>query len=140
MGHFDRPSYGLNTDTEPLSPQNVDISVPTSTRDLSDSERHFLAAMQGLQFGRFEAVRIANGELVLDPWPRTIKGVRFGSELKDCPHSLPDEFALKRQVTEFFEYVRSVNSGEIRHLDVRHGLPAAMEIEEAFVVPGGSRG
>jgi hypothetical protein len=33
-------------------------------------------------------------------------------------------------VIEFFEYVRSVQQGEIRCLEVRHGLPFHMEIAQ----------
>jgi hypothetical protein len=32
-------------------------------------------------------------------------------------------------VAEFFAYVRDVDAGEIRELEVRHGIPFAMEIE-----------
>jgi len=38
---------------------------------------------------------------------------------------------LKPQVTELFEYIRAVDAGEIRTLEVKHGLPFSMEIEMA---------
>ena len=101
---------------------------PTSTRDLLPSECRFLAAMQQIGFGSFESVRIENGELVLDPWPTTIRGVKFGSEDRSAALTPPAEFQLKRQVVELFEYVREVDSGEIRRLEIRHSLPFAMEV------------
>ena len=52
---------------------------PRSARDLSLSERRFLDAMNDLGFGRFEHLRIARGELVLDPWPIAVRTVKFGS-------------------------------------------------------------
>jgi len=100
----------------------------TSTRDLLASERSFLAAMTELGFGRFEFLRIERGELVLDPWPTTVRGVKFGSEERTA-HDSRDEFELKRQVVELFKYVREVDAGEIRCLEVRHCLPFSMEIE-----------
>ena len=117
---------------------------PASTRDLLPSECRFLIAMQQIGFGSFESVRIENGELVLDPWPTTIRGVKFGSEDRSVPLTPTAEFELKRQVVELLEYVRAVDAGEIRCLEVRHGLPFSMEVELAgartTVTEGGHRG
>lgn len=114
------------------------MSRPTSTHDLRPSEYAFVTAMQQLRFGRFESVQIRHGELILDPWPTTIRGVKFGSEESAVPQALPDEFDLKLQVVEFFEYVRAIDEGEIRRLDIRHSLPFAMEVAQRPGVPGGS--
>jgi hypothetical protein len=102
---------------------------PTSTRDLSASERRFLDAMNDIGFGRFEFLRVERGELVLDPWPITVRGVKFGSVDAAPRKPIADDFELKGQVAEFFEYVRAVDAGEIRCLELRHGLPFSMEIE-----------
>jgi hypothetical protein len=82
--------------------------------------------MQRLRFGRYEYLQIRNGEVVLpDTWVRLL---RFGAE--DAPvGTLADEFELKEQIIQLFEYVRAVATGEIRCLEVRHGLPISMEIE-----------
>jgi hypothetical protein len=115
------------------------MSWPTSTRNLLPSERRFVTAMQDLAFGRFEFLQIRNGELLLDPWPAAVRGIKFGSEDAPASQTRPDEFDLKRQVVEFFEYVRAVDAGEIRRLDVRHGLPFSMEIEHRPDSGGGYR-
>ena len=116
------------------------MSRPMSTRDLLHSERRFVVAMYGLGFGRFEFLRIQTGELMLDPWPTTVRGVKFASEDPSTSRTPPDEFELKRQVTELFEYVRAVDAGEIRCLEVRHGLPFSMEVEHRPDKDRGSRG
>lgn len=106
------------------------MSRPTSTRDLLPSERSFVTAMQQLGFGRFKSLRIERGELVLTPWPDSIRNVKFcasGTRL-DVPDG---EFLLKPQVAELFEYIRDVDAGEIRTLQVKSGLPLSMEIEMA---------
>lgn len=111
--------------------------TPTSTRDLRPSERCFLAAMQQLGFGRFEFLPIRNGELMLDPWPTVVREVKFGTSDPAAVKPFPEEFELKRQAVEFFEYLRSVEAGEIRTLEIKHGLPFSMEIE---LQPERSRG
>lgn len=113
------------------------MNRPTSTRDLRRSERRFAVGMNKLEFGRYERVRIEGGELVLDPWPTAVRGVRFGAAAPS--KSLPGEHELAAQVAEFFGYVRSVESGEIRCLEVRHGLPFSMEIDDLPSAAGGRR-
>ena len=113
---------------------------PTSTRDLLPSEHRFVTAMKQLSFGRFEFLRIDDGELVLDPWPTTIRGVKFASEDPSASRTPPAEFELKRQVIELLEYVRAVDAGEIRCLEFRHGLPFSMEVEHRHDVSGGRCG
>ncbi len=122
-----------------MNEPNLTATRPISTRDLLPSERRFLAAMQQLGFGRFEFLQIRDGELVLDPWPTTVRDVKFGTSDPAAVKPFPEEFELKRQAVEFFEYVRSVEAGEIRTLEIKHGLPFSMEIELSPVRSGGRR-
>jgi hypothetical protein len=116
------------------------MSGPASTYDLLQSEYRFVIAMQQIGFGSFESVRIENGELVLDPWPTTVRGVKFGSDDRSASKTAPAEFQLKRQVVEFLEYIRSVDTGEIRCLEIRHGLPHGMEVVQRPTSEGERRG
>jgi hypothetical protein len=101
-----------------------------STSHLRSSERRFLRVMQELGYGRFEFLRIRNGELVLDPRPATIRSVKFGNVTPNRPPSGSAEFELKNQAAEFFAYVRTIDVGVIRVLEVRGGLPFAMEVAD----------
>ena len=107
----------------------MNVEIPKSTQDLLPSERRFLDAMRQLRFGRFEFLQIRDGQLVLDPWPTTVRDVKLGAQVGDQDRATDGEFPLKQQVTEMFEYIRSVDAGEIRTLEIRHGLPFSMEIE-----------
>lgn len=111
------------------------MTAPTTTADLLPSEAAFIDAMQNLGFGRFEHLQIRGGELVLDPWPATVRDIKFGTPANTGGPAGKDA-KLRPQVAEFFAYVRDVDAGEIRELEVRHGLPFSMEIELA----GGRRG
>ena len=85
-------------------------------------------AMQKLGFGHFEAMKIRAGELVVDPWPRMVQAVKFGNE-EAVVGGNPTELQLKKQVTQFLERVRAIDDGEVRHLEIRHGLPFSMQVE-----------
>jgi hypothetical protein len=110
---------------------------PTTTRDLRTPERIFLEAIHRLGYGRFENLHIEDGELVLDPWPNTIRQVKFGSSDPGCEKEPRPEFKLKEQIAELFEYIRSVDTGEIRILEIRGGLPFAMQIVQQPDASGG---
>jgi hypothetical protein len=101
----------------------------TWTHDLSQSERRFLAAIQELRFGSFESLRIQCGQLLLEPWPRTVRYLKLGSQGAVPRKQFNDEFELECPVVELFEYVRTADRGEILVLEVRHSRPFSMEID-----------
>jgi hypothetical protein len=115
------------------------MNRPSSTHDLLPSERRVVGALRNLWYGRFERIRVCAGELVLSPPPLSIRTVKFGSAPLQA-ENLPSEFALKKQFAEFFEQVRAIGDGEIRVLEVRAGLPFAMEVEFRSDATGGQRG
>jgi hypothetical protein len=45
------------------------------------------------------------------------------------------EFELKKSLADLFEHIRGVDEGEIRCLEVRHGLPFSMQVE--YRIPRG---
>ena len=102
--------------------------VTLSINDLRPSEREFVLAMQKLGFGQFECVRIVGGELTLDPWPKMVKSIKFGGQESSFAGNSSD-FVLKQQVVQFIHCVRGLENGEIRQLEVRHGLPFAMDLD-----------
>ena len=105
------------------------ITDPASTEELLGSERKFISAMHQLGFGRFERLLIRRGELVLNPWPTMVREWKFAANPSSTPEPRTNDFELKRQLREFIQFVRSIESGEIRQLDIRHGLPFSMELD-----------
>jgi hypothetical protein len=102
-------------------------SSPISTLDLRPSERRFVVAMQQLGYGRFESLQIRCGEFILDPWPTTIRSIKFGNT---TPHRSGDksvEFALKgadcRVVPPCAQHEQRLHSstGNPRRSAVLHG-------------------
>lgn len=106
---------------------NAKPSHPTTTCDLLPSERAFLEAMRRLGYGRYESLKIHNGEL-LAPWPSAIRDMKFGAQNPGCEKELSSEFRLIQQLVQLFGYIRSVDAGEIRVLVIKNGLPFAMQI------------
>jgi hypothetical protein len=104
--------------------------IPASMHDLNPSERQFVTAMLQLGYGRFESLQIRSGELVLQPWPIAVRSVKFGSTTPNRPRELSGDFELKEETAQLFGFIRGIDAGEIRVLEVRGGLPFTMEIAE----------
>lgn len=94
--------------------------------------------MSKLGFGRFEFLRIEKGELTLDPCPIAVREVKLGSRDPGASKAPPDEFELKPQIADLFEYVRATDVGEIRTLVIHHGIPFTMEVDHRSLPPGGN--
>src|SRR4051812_25269185 len=124
--------------TNPASERAEQRTGVVHLRDLRVSERRFLQAMQSMPYGRFEFLKIENGELVLDPWPITVRDVKFGSGEAVGQHEPGTEFRLKKQVSELFEYIRSIQAGEIQQLLIKGGLPFLMQVAEGRPKDGGT--
>lgn len=105
------------------------MTAPRSLGDLLPTEQTLVTAMQQLGFGRFESLQIRTGKVVLDPWPKTVRAVKFGSDHCETGRARLEESELKRQVLDLIAYIRSTTSGEIRCLEIKHGLPFSMEVE-----------
>ncbi len=101
-------------------------------RDLEPSERLFVLVLHRLHFGRCEHLQIRNGEVVLPI--ACVRAVKFGSQELSAG-TLEANLALKEQVVELIEYIRSVKTGEIRSLEIHRGLPFRMEVD-CLPLPG----
>jgi hypothetical protein len=98
-------------------------------RELVAAERQLMTAMQQLGFGRFECIPIRHGTPILDPWPTTIRYLKFGAQT--VVGDFGNEYQLKHQAVDFLGCLRRIEFGEIRLLEFRHGLPFSAEIEIA---------
>jgi hypothetical protein len=106
------------------------MTLPVRVQDLFHSETAFISTMQQLRFGLIEQLQIRGGELVLRPEPATIRHIKFGAPVVNGKTS-DRKSELCPQIAEFFAYVREIDIGEIRTLEIRHGLPFSMEVGSA---------
>ena len=103
----------------------------TTKSSLSDSPRRLVELMQRLNFGRIEDLIVRNGEPVFDPAPKVIRKVKIGGENGPRPELICEDFLLKKQTIELLEAISNLGEGTVLIIDVKHGLPFAVEIEFA---------
>jgi hypothetical protein len=98
---------------------------------LSEPHRRLVELMQQVNFGRIERLVIADGKPLLDPPPRIVRDIKFGGENGPRPEVAIDDFALKVQVVELFRTLDDLCDGVIEVLEIKHGLPFRMAVEDA---------
>lgn len=98
--------------------------------DLGQECRDFIGDMQRMCFGRYENVLVRDGHPCLTPRPRRIREIKPGGENAARSEGHLEDFLLKEQVIDFFRHLRDIGNGTILILEVKHGLPFRMQIEE----------
>ena len=99
-------------------------------RSLSPACARLVTLFQEINFGRIERLGVRNGLPIFEPPPRVIRKIKVGAENRPRPETSSQDFLLKKEIIEFFNHLSDVGDGVIKRIEVRHGLPRAMEIEE----------
>jgi hypothetical protein len=87
--------------------------------------------MQRLNFGRIESLLIRAGEPAFDPPPKLVQDIKIGGENGPRPELGRGDFALKSQVSELFEHLERLGNGSVTVIEVKHGLPFRLVIEQS---------
>jgi hypothetical protein len=101
-------------------------------QSLSEEQQRLLQLLQRIRYGRILRLRVCDGQPVVDRavvWTRTVK-VR--GDNTPHPNSRCEDFALRRDVVEFFQLLVELGDGEITNLEIRNGLPFTFEVNESF--------
>ena len=105
------------------------MTEPISKSCLSDPHRRLIETMQRLNFGRIENLPIRDGAPIFGPGARFIQKVKIGGDNGPRPEAAFDDFLLKKQTVELIETLTDLGDGMVLAIEVKHGLPFALEIE-----------
>ena len=100
-------------------------------QSLTPAQARLLSLMQEMNFGRIEGLVVVNGDPVFDPAPRIVRQVKFCSENGPRREKSLNDFNLKEQVVELFDALARMGNGMVESIEVKHGLPFLMNLEEA---------
>jgi len=98
--------------------------------DLSREGQTLVEQMQRINFGRIEHLPVRGGQPVWADQSRVIRKVKLGGENTPRTESGYGDFELKRQVVDLFDQLERIGDGLIRSLEIKHGLPFVMDVEE----------
>jgi hypothetical protein len=98
--------------------------------DLSPNQAKLLECMQSVNFGKVKRLHFRNGQPVFDPQPHVVKKFKFDGE-NGCRLELGlKDFRLKDNAMEFFSQLSRLENGIVECLEIQHGLPISMEVED----------
>ena len=115
------------------------MNQPISKSSLSKAQGGLVELCQQYPFSRIEGLLVRGGEPIFTPPPRVIQKLRMGGNNNPRPESTLPDFWLKKQTIELLETIAELGEGEIRSIEVAHGLPLVVEIERRPGVGGGHR-
>jgi hypothetical protein len=107
------------------------MQTPSSKSSLSPARQRLVELMQDLNFGHIERLEILDSQPVFDPPPRVVREIKFGARNGPRPEAALRDFVLKAQLVEFFACLDTIGDGVIERLEVQHGLPFRVALEEA---------
>jgi hypothetical protein len=113
------------------------MNQPILKSSLSDRQRRLVELLQEQPFSRIENLTVRCGEPDFAHPPKIIQKLKMGSDNGPRPESELPDFWLKRPVVELLETIAELGEGEIRRIEVAHGLPLTVEIERRPVLDGG---
>ncbi|MCG3180467.1 MAG: hypothetical protein BIFFINMI_02828 [Phycisphaerae bacterium] len=102
-----------------------------SKGSLSPSFQRLIELMQRIGFGQILGLAVRNGE------PDLVRGVRVVRTVKLAVDGEPQpqrghNFAVRGEVVRLIQFLNQMGNGTVRRIEVRHGLPILLDIDETF--------
>ena len=105
------------------------MTQPISKSTLSKAQSDLVGLLQRLNFGRLERLLVKSGMPVFEPPPRIIQKLKMGGDNAPRPEADLEDFFLKRPTIEMLQAIADLGDGQVLSIDIKHGLPFALEIE-----------
>jgi hypothetical protein len=102
---------------------------------LSPRRRDLLDVCHRVGFGQILCLVLQDGEPILMPRPRVVRMVKFDADNGPRKESKLADYVLNRQVVAMFQEFDRLRNGTIVSLEIQHGLPFRMVVEEAAGLP-----
>jgi len=95
---------------------------------LNRQQQKLIELMQQINFGRISNIPVVGGNPELTADTIIEREIKLGNGTR--PEQKKDDFTLKQEVLSLFEHLTRMGDGTIRHLEIKHGLPFLIRIEE----------
>ncbi len=106
------------------------MTIPDRKDNLPPPRQKLIELMQQINYGRIEGLVVRAGQPVLDPRPRIIREIKFGSDNGPRPEAAKADFALKSQVRDLLAQLEALGDGVIPCIEIQRGLPFRMTLED----------
>jgi hypothetical protein len=97
--------------------------------DLSPARHALVRLCQAIDHGSIADLEVRHSDPVFDPAPLILKDVKLDTDEVPRPELALGDFALSDQVGRLFRILDKLDSGRIRHIEVRAGIPRRVLVE-----------
>ena len=97
--------------------------------DLSPARQALIRICQAIDHGSIEHLEVRKSEPVYDPAPVMVKDVRLDKDEGPRPELALSDFTVSDEVCRLLKMLDTVESGSIRHIEVRAGIPRRVLVE-----------
>ena len=104
------------------------LNRPIAKSSLSDRQQQLLRILQENPFCRIEGLRVRGGEPDFSPPPVLIRKLKMGTDNARRPEGALEDFLLKRQIIDLLQTIAELGDGEVRSIEIQHGLPLLVEL------------
>lgn len=112
------------------------VGRPVTWNDLTPRERAIVSHMKDVRNEYSEFLAVQNGQLG-ESLPAATRVINLGTRDPRGEITLAIDIQLRPQIAEFFEFVRGIDVGVIRRLEIAEGLPVRMELQQEVSDFGG---
>jgi hypothetical protein len=84
---------------------------------------------QRLNHGTIEDLEVRHSEPVFDPAPVILKDVKLDADEEPRPELALSDFVVSAEVVRLMSLLDRMDSGNIRHIEIRAGIPRRMLVE-----------
>jgi hypothetical protein len=84
---------------------------------------------QAIAYGSIEELEVRRSEPVFNPAPVMLRDVKLDADEGPRPELALDDFVLSDQVCRLLRMLDNLESGSIRHIEVRAGIPRRVLVE-----------
>jgi hypothetical protein len=105
------------------------VDYPIAKSVLTEPQARLVGLLQQINFGRIEGLQVRGGMPVFEPPPRIVQKLKMGGDNAPRPEAALADFLLKRQTIDLLDVVAKLGDGEIRTIEVHHGLALMVEVE-----------
>jgi hypothetical protein len=116
------------------------LNQPIAKSSLTDRQQLLVDLIQEHPFCRIAGLQVRGGEPSYNPQPQIIQKLKMGADNSRRPEADLPDFWLKAQIVDLLNTIAELGDGEIRSIEVQHGLPLLVEIERRPTVSGVGRG
>jgi hypothetical protein len=106
------------------------VSKTQSRKSLSTAKARLVEIIEQLRFGRIENLIVRGGEPTFDPPPRISRDIKFGPDYVPQLKPTSGDFILKSHFNELFDELEQIGNGSVELLEIRHGLPFRVVINQ----------